>query len=170
MKNKEETIVYIWVDYRNFTEKWLERAEDLHRSLDKADRFIALWIAFNGWMRKKFGEDKKDWELIDGVKDLENMKDVYTRLTKSNQNFKRALHELSEYTVANMKCSHDRRKDKKYEKTYESLIDTIYQIRCNLFHGRKGTQETEEDYKLICLAHDILLPIFKKYLSAHHYS
>lgn len=69
-----------------------------------------------------------------------------------------------------MRYIHNTRKDKKYKGTYESLIDTIYQIRCNLFHGRKGTQETTEDYELICLAHNILLPMFKEYLSVHHYS
>ena len=56
-------------------------------------------------------------------------------------------------------------KNKKYDGTFESLIRTIYQIRCNLFHGRKDINDDEKDIKLVYLAYDILLPLFKKYLS-----
>ena len=167
MRSNENTVGYIWLDYSNFTEKWLHRAEDLNRPLDKADGFIALWVAFNAWMRKEFGEEKKDWELINDTKKSENIEAVYEHLRDSNEQLKSALRELSEYWVINMRFINDRSKDVKYDGTYKSLIDTLYQIRCNLFHGRKGTQETEEDYKLICLAYDILFPIIKEYILTH---
>ena len=169
MRNNDGYFEYIWFDYRNFTEKWLKRAEDNDRDFDKADSFIALWIAFNGWMRGKFGENKKDWELVRDIKRFEEMKNIYNRLKESNENLKNMLQELSTHSVVNMQFINDRTKDRKYTNTYESLIDTIYQIRCNLFHGRKGTQETEEDYTLICLVHDILLPIFKECISTCGY-
>ena len=44
-------------DYKQFTKKWLERAERDKVCVDKGDKFISLWIAFNAWMREKFGEN-----------------------------------------------------------------------------------------------------------------
>jgi len=58
---------------------------------------------------------------------------------------------------------------RRYDGIFESLIEVIYQIRCNLFHGRKDTREDEKDFKLICLSYNILLPLFKEYLGRYGY-
>ena len=47
-----------WINYEIFADKWLERAERRKVFVDDGDRFISLWIAFNGWMKGKYGEDK----------------------------------------------------------------------------------------------------------------
>lgn len=167
---KVETTQPIWINRTYFTQKWIERAEKAEEVFDKADGFISLWIAFNGWMRGKFGESKGDRELIEEVKKLEDMKNLFSGFKKNSHNFIKNLNELENFSIVNMKFIDDRSKDKKYDGTFESLIDTIYQIRCNLFHGRKGTTETEKDYKFICLAYDILSPLFKKYLKHYEWN
>ncbi len=155
------------LDRSNFTKKWIERAERNGTMLDKADRFIALWIAFNGWMRGKYGEAKSDKKLIAKVKECENIKITFDQLQIEDHSFSDHLAELSEFTIVNMKYIDDPSRETKYDGTFSSLLDTIYQIRCNLFHGRKRTKD--EDYQLICLAHDILSPLFKKYLQQYGY-
>jgi hypothetical protein len=71
------------------------------------------------------------------------------------------LLKLKDYTVVDMREPGNESKKKKYDDSFESLIRTIYQIRCNLFHGRKDIEENKKDFGLVCLAYDILLPLFK---------
>ena len=51
-----------------------------------------------------------------------------------------------------------------------SLIKIIYNIRCNLFHGRKDPCDYEEtrDFKLIKLAFFLLAPIVIEYARQHN--
>ena len=154
-----------WIDYKVFTDKWLERAERGKVLVDDGDRFISLWIAFNGWMKGKFGEDKRDEELIDKVKKLEDIRDLFRVLKERNPRFSKDLVKLSDYTVADMRHIDNTNRTRKYDGTFESLIAAIYQIRCNLFHGRKG--EDEKDLELIRLSYRILLPLFKEYLKKY---
>lgn len=164
---KGETTQSIWINRTYFTQKWIERAEKADEVFDKADGFISLWIAFNGWMRGKFGEDKHDWKLIAEVKQLKQIEAVFNKMKSDNGDFADKLRKLEQYSVRNMRFIDDRKRDKKYDGTFGSLIETIYQIRCNLFHGRKETDG--KDFRLVCLAYDILSPLFKKYLKEYDY-
>ncbi len=155
----------IWIDYRIFTNRWLERAERREVSVDDGDRFISLWIAFNGWMKGEFGEDKADRELIDKVKALEDMSRGFTNLKSQNQLFSKDLNKLGEYPVADMRDINNARRTRRYDGTFGSLIEVIYLIRCNLFHGRKDVKEDRKDFELIRLSYRILLPLFKEYLN-----
>jgi len=154
------------INYEHFTEKWLERAERENENIDKADKFISLWIAFNGWMKGKFGEGLRDRDLIDEVKKLEEIKIVFNDL-ESDFLFNQNLIRLGAYDVIDMRDIDSKDKIKRYNGTFESLIETVYQVRCNLFHGRKNTEENDKDFDLICISYDILLPLFKKYLERH---
>jgi len=157
------------MDYRLFTRKWLERAERKEHSatIDKADKFISLWIAFNGWMRQEFGEDVFDGVLIKKVKRKRKMKRTFNELKVDDNKFSSYLNSLSKYRVVNMKEPENKAKSKIYDGTFGSLIDVLYQIRCNLFHGRKLMKKNEIDIQLVHLAFDILHPLFKRYLENH---
>ncbi|GAH56016.1 unnamed protein product [marine sediment metagenome] len=135
-------------------------------SIDKADKFISLWIAFNGWMKGKFGENITDRNLIKKVKELKEIKNVFNAL-KLDFQFNQSLNRLRNFDVIDMRDIDNEDKIKRYDGTFESLIETVYQIRCNLFHGRKDTEEDEKDFELICISYDILLPLFKKYLESN---
>ena len=155
----------VWIDWRIFTEGWLERAERGHRIIDDGDRFISLWIAFNGWMRGKFGEDIGDRSQIESVKRLQDFKEVFTQLREDDLAFKESLDKLEGLSVVNMQFRNNREDIYEYDGTFESLIEVIYQVRCNLFHGRKDIDEDKKDIKLVSLAYRLLLPLFKSYLS-----
>jgi len=157
----------VWINYQYFTQRWLERAERTDEPVDEGDRFISLWIAFNGWMKGEFGERISDRGLIRKVKAFGPIKGVFDTLRSSNNDFARALGELGQYSVIDMRYPDDINKQQQYDDTFESLIETIYQIRCNLFHGRKETTEDSKDRHLVCLAYNILLPLFKEYMSLY---
>ena len=49
------------MEYDVFMREWLKRAERENESVDDADRFISLWIAFNGWLKKEYGESTPEF-------------------------------------------------------------------------------------------------------------
>jgi hypothetical protein len=157
----------VWIDWRIFTERWLERTERGQVFVDDGDRFISLWIAFNGWMRGKFGEDKTDRCQIDSVKGMWDFKGVFNKIKAEDSDFRGYLKELEKLPVVNMQFKNNREDIYRYDGSFESLIEVIYQVRCNLFHGRKDIDEDEKDIELVSLAYRILLPLFKAYLSAN---
>lgn len=157
----------VWIDWGIFTEKWLKRAEQKRVYIDDGDRFISLWIAFNGWMRGRFGEDKADRFQIESVKGTQDFRDVFNKLKMEDPYFNRQLDELERFSVVDMRFRDGREEIVRYDGTFESLIEVIYQVRCNLFHGRKNIEEDKKDLKLVRLSYRILLPLFKAYLSAN---
>ena len=148
-----------------FAERWLQRAERGRVFVDDGDRFISLWIAFNGWMKRIFGEAVRDSTLLARLKDSEEARIVFEDLKRNKTSFNESLRQLSQCTVADMKHLEDQNKVKKYDGSFESLINVLYQVRCNLFHGRKDINANKKDIELVSLAYRILLPLLKTYLS-----
>jgi len=154
--------------YDRFIPEWIRRSERDGVHVDDGDRFISLWIAFNGWLKKEYGENKGDLTLLNEAKGKSDLGNIFCWLKENDQQFENDLKELSIYRVINMKFETDRTKDKKYNGDFESFIDVIYQIRCNLFHGRKNFDENEIDKKLITLALKLLGLLFKKFAIKHY--
>lgn len=155
-----------FVVWQIFTEKWLQRAERTQRCLDDGDRFISLWIAFNGWMKGEFGEKQNDKDLIKEVKKNQPFKDTFIKLRNDSMEFRQNLDKLSNYSVLDMRYMDDPSKYKRYDGSFQSLLEVIYQVRCNLFHGRKDVDDDRKDFELVSLSYNILLPLFKEYLQA----
>lgn len=153
------------MDYYFFCQKWLTRAE-ANRKLDDGDRFIALWIAFNGWLKSKYGEDKRDYQLIADLSQDSGVEIVFQNMRETSREFKLLLEGFEHCTILDMRIPGDRSKAKKYTKDFPSFLQTIYQIRCNLFHGRKDVDEDKNDQYLVALAYRLLTPFFKKVLAS----
>ena len=150
--------------YDRFITECIKRAERKDVMVDNADRFMALWVAFNGWLKKKYGESKTDKMLINKAKENEELKSIFETNKAGNDEYKIYLTRLEQYSVRDMRKPDDENRNKEYDGSYESLIEVIYQIRCNLFHGRKNVDEDEKDYELIEMAYHLLLPVFKEAL------
>lgn len=59
------------MEYDVFIREWLKRAErGENEPADDADRFISLWIAFNGWLKKEYGENTNDRKMVERAKKL----------------------------------------------------------------------------------------------------
>lgn len=157
----------VWINWEVFTKGWLQRAERRKVSVDDGDRFISLWIAFNGWLSGKFGEGEIDANKIKSVKKMQDFKEVFNHLRETDIAFKKSLDKLEGMPIAIMQVRKNREQIYKYDGTFESLIEAIYRVRCNLFHGRKDITEDKKDKELVKLAYRILLPLFKAYLSAN---
>lgn len=187
------------IDYDKYIKEWLQRAkratyEEKKGEADKVDdgdRFLSLWIAFNSWMKGYLpnGEGKTDKKLIDYVK-KSDMKKVFETLKKTDKKFMDNLTKFETFVIRDLK----QKKSLKYgyesdynedleegnpkvadNKLFESFIDIIYTIRCNLFHGTKvinteppGTKIEDTvaigDYLIVIFAYKLLLPLFEEYL------
>ncbi len=150
--------------WENFTHHWLERAERPHVHIDDGDRFIWLWIAFNGWMRGRFGESVDDSTLINNLSASTNYDLVYKELRSNRPDFEQLLNQLYSYEVKDMRHPDDLTRIKRYDGSFIRLMKVLYQVRCNLFHGRKSPDEHRKDFELVVLSYKILLPLFKAFL------
>jgi len=156
------------MEYDVFIREWLKRAErGENEPVDDADRFISLWIAFNGWLKKKYGEDTKDREMIKSAKGNKTLKAIFRKLSASDRDFIINLTKLKGYIVIDMRDPSNEQRAKRCVGDFESFLDTIYQIRCNLFHGRKNFEENKKDQELVTLALKLLRPLFKKFVESN---
>ena len=158
----------VWINWEYFTERWLGRAERGQEYIDDGDRFVSLWIAFNGWMKGKFGEAERDVTLVNRVKKSDDIRQIFEALRSDNSDFAELLQQLSIHTVADMRDLDNRNKIKRYNGTFDSFMDVIYLVRCNLFHGRKNIEEDNKDFELVRLSYRILLPLFRACLNPQY--
>lgn len=151
-----------------FVSEWLKRAERKNVYVDDGDRFISLWIAFNAWARMEYGEDVSDRDLIDSVIEHSDLDITFELLKIEDKEFVYNLSKLEEYVIVNMKNPKNVKLRKKYEGSFESFINVIYQIRCNLFHGRKSISDNKRDFRLVVLALRLFYPLFKKFVKDYN--
>lgn len=155
------------MDYSIFIEKWIGRSERKIGGafVDIGDCFISLWIAFNALLKSKYGEKLSDKELIGKIILDEKINKVFNEVKEKNISAQKALKVLSEYDILDMRDPYNNTKKVNYDGSFGSLIKGLYQIRCNLFHGRKDVDEDKKDIELVGAAYEALLPILKDYLS-----
>ena len=153
--------------YDRFIPEWLKRADRQEETVDDCDRFISLWIAFNGWMKSEYGENKNDRYLIQSVIGNAEIKSVFEELKIKSVSFQKSLQRLNCCRIIDMRDEFNKGRYKEYDGSFDSLMQAIYQIRCNLFHGRKNVDGNKKDFELIQLALRILKSLFQEYLKKH---
>jgi len=161
----------VWINWEIFAQEWLKRSRRKRKGYDEGDRFISLWIAFNGWMRGKYGESLTDAEQIQHVKGNQELIRTYDYLKETSPSFADLLNHIGRYSVANMRYPGDKNRILRYDGSFATLIDVLYSVRSNLFHGRKSIEENKKDFKLVVLSYKILRRLFSEYLKkkyAHH--
>ena len=131
------------------------------RTIDVADRFISLWICFNSILRSLYGEDKRDDELLDKCKKDTKWQAYFEYM--NDHEFREHLTKLK--TLLPVKNMKNNKLINLSSEDFKSLISVIYQIRNNLFHGRKRPDDTDtDDYELIRLAYFLLAPLIIEYV------
>lgn len=152
---------------RGIIRTWYQRAQSAD---DTFDKFIYLWIAFDAFA---INYSEKEWHYqVRKVMEEDSMlTNCYASLMKNND-FLREIRKLQEQCPV-----YDTRKkflnNPKYSKTisdlnnFKEVLDVIYKIRNNLFHGGKSPDE-ERDKRLVSLAFNILNKLSTSiFLKAH---
>lgn len=147
-----------------YVDEWLRRAERSSEDhVDINDKFISLWIAFNAWMKTKCKEDVPDSELITNAIGDENLIRAFSEIKLiKGSSFYLAYKNLRKRNIVDMRAINNPSRDKRVGDSLESLLRAIYQTRCNMFHGRKGTNADSADYRVTELAYNILHPLLVK--------
>jgi hypothetical protein len=154
------------MSYPTFTREelivdWYKRSQkEKTRKFTVFDQFVSLWFAFNAWGTYESKKDK-DFEMLSWIKSNTNLPEIHNRLTKDDADYLQKVTRLSQYKVLDMRPGHQgQSKSVNSIDNFDELLDVIYQIRCNLFHGQKSETDSN-DWELVDLAFHILSKIFK---------
>lgn len=134
---------------------WYQIGKD---SDDPLMRFFSYYLCLNILMAK-LSEEELDSKMKDWVKRNRSiLNDAYQSALRDDS-FQAAIHKLiGECPVKRMRR---RRQQQSEESTmanlndFGGLVDVLYRIRCNLFHGEKDSMNPR-DVKLVELAASIL--------------
>jgi len=121
-------------------------------------------MAFNAWGTHESQEDY-DSNMINWVKTLSLMPSIFAQLMKLDKEFVKSVKELkNECPVHDMRPSHTTDcKTITDVHNFGEVLDVIYSIRCNLFHGQKSPDE-DRDMKLVMFSYRILERMFREIL------
>jgi hypothetical protein len=136
---------------------WFDRSQDESQTPDIFDRFIFLWIAFDGWLSNKSLADAKrsgkpqtnEW-LRGWIKSTPYLRDEFKEI---KDKIEPNLENLVGWEIPN-RLNNERRTLVRPD-DFDTLIDVLYQIRNNLFHAHK-LRDNESDEMLVTAAYTIV--------------
>lgn len=122
------------------------------------DNFISLWIAFNCWGYYETSEDT-DRKMINSLKTNIKLKEEFEK-SKKERYF---LEKLLKMKGIGIPTHRPRPTEVRFddENSFGDILEVIYTIRCNLFHGRKDPIN-QDDLNYVSWACFILDRIFSK--------
>ena len=99
--------------------------------------------------------------MLHWVKRNTRLPQIFEELIENDPDFVAKLQKLSQYKVLDMRPGHQgESKSINDIRSLDQVLDVIYQIRCNLFHGQKSMIDPH-DRELVELAFQILSKIFR---------
>jgi len=136
---------------KNLIKVWYENKAK--RESDPIFKFLCLWICFNAWLdyrsRKETDRAMINW--------LVKQDTITSDLVREYENAKRTrsfVNSLKSLVVLSQKKPIEDSRGKQLsiiigdENDFPNIVNAIYRIRCNLFHGGK-TADDARDQKLI---------------------
>lgn len=129
---------------KKIMDNWILRSKTESEPFNK---FISLWIAFNGYYVSATGENR-DAEALKKIKSNNELKNWYDTI----KNHSSVTTLISIAPVKNLKSGNDVTIDRD---DFGTVIDIVYQIRNNLFHGNKS-DHVNRDNEVVSAAIPIL--------------
>lgn len=133
---------------------WRQRS-----TIDYIQLYLNLWIGFNSWFVAESGFERNDRSGIEWVKRQTTLKNLFEEghlVRKFDVNQIKVFLEQRPMNVDgnnwNGKLGN--------EKSWAQTVEFLYQVRCNLFHGRKNPDDFN-DRKLVEFAYSCLYEIFE---------
>lgn len=134
-------------------------------------KFITLWEAFNCWLRippEHGGQRRRprDIDLLTDFKTNPVVQSNFQKMAEDSAEYRQVLANLKNLSPVYMvqgSVATSRAAKIDDETNLAQVIDVIYQIRNNLFHGAKSLYD-QRDQNLVAVAHEVLLPLFRRLL------
>lgn len=124
---------------------WIEKSES---EIHNFNKYIALWIAFNAYYSSATNSHY-DSASLKILKEKEELKAWYLGIANGDD----ISNLLPILPITNMKSETDVKINSRED--FASILETLYQIRNNLFHGSKS-DHVERDEEVVKLALPIL--------------
>lgn len=128
-------------------ERWLDVA--LHGRFNGHDpflRFIATWISFNA-LYAALSNETSEWRQIESFASESRVQHSHERLL-TIEAYREALEILKDRGVYSER--HEVNREIHDLSDLTSVLRCVYQVRCNLFHGYKDTDDTRD--RILCKA------------------
>jgi hypothetical protein len=156
-------ITRMWMAHKHLRKliiDWFNRSQGKVIQFDIFDRFASLWIAFNSWMGYE-SQNEHDRDMIEWAKTNADLKNTYAQLISNDSRFVQVVKALKDM------CPVERNREYKGSrevniadiKNFDEVLEAVYVIRCNFFHGQKSP-ENQRDRCLVELAFRILEKLF----------
>ena len=139
---------------KNLIKVWWGKA---FRESDHFSKFLFLWICLNAWLAYESGEDV-DRDMIDWLKKQNGQSSKLVDCFETCKTKKTYVDSLKFFAGNSpFKDSRGKRPDIiiKDENDFENIVEAIYRIRCNLFHGASEAHE-DDIIRQIVLSNNIL--------------
>lgn len=135
-----------------FVKEWYKRG---HKETESVFRFVCYFIAFNylyngcpdqyEWQRvKRFAEEK--------IKEMYPHNEIFDLLSENSEFYSYPISDMRSNCDGDERMARERKASNRFtgvkSKKITSLFLSIYQVRCNLFHGSK-TMGSDRDNKLV---------------------
>jgi len=99
-------------------------------------RFLALWVAFNGLYSLKFPDARTEIKQVRSFGNWSKAKAAHAdALSREQSEYRDALGVLRERGIFNFLTG--KTENLEDENSLRQVIELVYRVRCNLFHGRK---------------------------------
>src|SRR6266851_34600 len=100
-------------------------------------RFVAIWIVFNGLYTSRHSRDTGDWDQVRSFAGDSDAIDRHRQLLQTDEEYRRAVDVLRERGVGSLSRLGVRRQIRRVDNLTD-VLSSVYQVRCNLFHGGKA--------------------------------
>lgn len=131
---------------KNLIRTWRERS---HNEGDQFASFVFIWFCFNAWL-EFLSSGRTDREMLEELKaksiNMNSFVEAYD-VASSDEFFKRSLRDLiSKSTEEPIRDVHGQRQPVSIndENDFANIVEAIYRIRCNLFHGGKDANDNRD--------------------------
>lgn len=143
----------------------LSNLEHAKKSGDYYNKFGDLWKSFNAW---GFNETNlnKDSEMINKLKNNVKLLESFDSCLKDHREYRVILDRLKAACPVYDERYGDLEHYKSIDdiKNFGEVLEVIYQIRCNAFHGKKSPDENR-DMLLVSLAYKALIKPYESTLA-----
>lgn len=133
---------------------WLIRAR-----VDYFQLYVNLWIGFNSWFVSQSGIVRNDRQGIEWVKNRDHLKELFE---KGYLVRKIDVKEIKLFLESNPLPEDNRNGwtgKLREDRSWEEIVEFLYQARCNLFHGRKNPN-SYSDREIVRMAYECLYEVF----------
>lgn len=125
-------------------------------------RFMALWLAFNSFLTQTYQDIPGDKEKVRAFAN-EPKNANYHKYNLKDENYKAKISVIQEKGVKDMRIGSSRKFHINNQECLCELMDCIYQIRCNFFHGQKSVVDGR-DINLVRSADYIVAKLINRYI------